>query len=172
MGDAIIRPATIDDTQKVRDLRLKALKNDPQAFGTSYDKEVALTQEEWDEKFLRTQGDNPSEFLFLAIIENEIVGMVGAFLKENIWMIKAMYVDPKVRGRGIGKQLLSAIIERITSKSNSREIRLFVNTLQAPAVELYKGMGFKIIETLKNQVMGDGKTYDEFLMGKKFYNRF
>jgi ribosomal protein S18 acetylase RimI-like enzyme len=52
-----------------------------------------------------------------------------------------MAVDPRFRGRGIGHQLGAAIIER-ARRLGAKTIFLESNTILAPAISLYRKLGF------------------------------
>ena len=55
--------------------------------------------------------------------------------------IKRMYVDPSVRGRGIGRALVEAL-EREARLLSVTRIVLETGTRLAPAIKLYEAMGF------------------------------
>ena len=43
----LVRETVMDDWQALRDIRLEALRNEPTAFGTTYEQEAARGQEHW-----------------------------------------------------------------------------------------------------------------------------
>ena len=55
--------------------------------------------------------------------------------------IKRMYVDPSVRGRGIGRTLVEAL-EREARLASVTKIVLETGTRLAPASKLYEAMGY------------------------------
>lgn len=163
----IIHP-TLSDWEKVKDLRLEALQNDPQAFGSSFAIESQRTPEEWKEKLQYTVGENPLEILVVAEESDTYIGMLGAFLKDNeTWYVKATYVKSDYRGRRVAGALMKELLLLISDRKEEKNIELFVNTSQPAAVQFYKKNGFEIVETLKDQILGDGKIYDEYLMRKE-----
>lgn len=147
-----IQVLTSQNWKMYKTIRLEALKSDPQAFGSSYEKESAFSDEKWQERL----GD-PTVCVLVAK-ENEIpVGMIGYHLKNNgenahLW---GMFVASTYRGKGVGKQLLQKIIEMTKEKQSVRDISLDVNPDQVSAVKLYTSLGFQENGT-REYLMGDG----------------
>jgi Acetyltransferases len=159
----------IADWQKYKKIRLAALKNDPQAFSSFYGAECKLGDEEWCERVASGRCKNNKK-LFIGVCDekNNFVAIGGAFTREDAreWNIVAVYVTPECRGRGIGKILLLGILDELKKRGGVEKLVLRVNLKQRPAVKLYKSFGFAIVETIKDQMMGDGELHDEYEMIK------
>jgi GNAT superfamily N-acetyltransferase len=71
----------------------------------------------------------------------------GAFrmLDEVTAEVKRMYVDPAVRGRGVGREILDHL-ESAAHALGARRLVLETGTLQAEAISLYRRAGFKPID--------------------------
>ncbi len=143
-------------------LRLRALKDDPQAFGSSYAKEVAYSDEKWREK----TNDN----VFFACNGNDLVGMMGIWQSEDdknnkVANVFGVYVIPEFRGKGISKMLMQSLVEELKTSPNISKLKLTVNKDQVSAVKLYEAFGFKTMKEEK-ALLGDGNYYDEYLMEK------
>lgn len=167
MSAILVRPFEMSDLEGVKTLRLKSLRSDPQAFRASYEEENKRTLSEWRDRFMRTQGEDPSAAIFVAVNQGQIVGMVTANKKEaNKWKISAVYVDPDCRRRGIGSGLLSKTIKSLREKGEHKEIELDVNAEQMYAVRLYEKFGF---ETTSRDAMkmGDGLNHEKLHMRLK-----
>jgi putative acetyltransferase len=78
----------------------------------------------------------------VAYVEDVAVGC-GAIrrLDEVTAEIKRMYVDPSVRGRGIGRAMVEAL-EREARQAGATRIVLETGTRLAPAIKLYQAMGY------------------------------
>src|SRR5688572_6508502 len=99
------------DWQKYRDLRLRALKEDPQAYGSTYAENAKHPEEFWRQR-LEDVRQRDTQWLVFAKLNEEVVGMVGAFAEkepDNAHVI-AVYVAPEARSRGISKQLLNNLL--------------------------------------------------------------
>lgn len=75
-----------------------------------------------------------------------------------------MYVTPAGRHKGVGRALLSFLIEQARQDSSLEQILLAVATCQHPAIRLYTDLGFEIYGTEPN-ALKIGSTYvDEAYM--------
>lgn len=83
------------------------------------------------------------EGAFLIACLNDVAVACGAVrrLDETTAEIKRLYVDPSVRGRGIGRALVEALESeaRLVGVTN---IALETGTRLAPALKLYEAMGY------------------------------
>jgi ribosomal protein S18 acetylase RimI-like enzyme len=158
----------ISDWRDFKEIRLAALKGEPQAFGSSYAKNVAYPDSVWQERL--RDCENKKGICLFAKLEGKIVGMVmGGRTDEDkhahlshIW---GTYVDSKARGKGVGKELMQKVIEELGKDADVQKIRVGVNAEQKPAIKLYESFGFKQIKTLLMK-MGDGLEHQELEMEK------
>lgn len=159
----------MSEWREVRDLRLQALKKEPHAFKKSFQEEVSLTEKQWQEKINHSCEKNSHEFFIIAKVDNTIVGIVSAELKNTkSWNLKSVYVAQEYRGQGIGTKLLEGVIEKLERNYNAHMIELTVNSLQSAAIRVYKKCGFVVREIMENQESGDGKHYTKFSMYRNF----
>jgi ribosomal protein S18 acetylase RimI-like enzyme len=143
-------------------LRLEAPKNDSLAFGSSYEEEVTLPEEVWQ---------NRIGHMLFAVINDRLIGMVSyvfenQFKAKHIAGIYSVYVDKDFRNQGIGSKLLDSAISVIKENKDILKIKLSVNPEQQFAVKLYNKHGFKGAGLFKNETCIDGKYYDELPMEK------
>ena len=82
-------------------------------------------------------------FIFVATCDDEIAG-VCALMKTGprLFQLAKMAVSPAIRGRGIGRQLAHAAIDRARAEG-AFAVELFTNTVLTPAMGLYVSLGFK-----------------------------
>ena len=78
----------------------------------------------------------------IAYLDDVAVGC-GAVrrLDEATAELKRMYVDPSVRGRGIGRALVEAL-ESEARRLGMTRVALETGTRLAPAIKLYEAMGY------------------------------
>ena len=127
-----------EDAPRLRALRLRALRDAPDAFGSTYERAARTSLEEWEQAF--------SELAtFVAVVDGADVGMVrGAEDRDDAsaaWLI-SMWVAPTHRGQGIGDALVDAVTSWARAEGYAR-IRLDVADGNAPAVALYARKGFE-----------------------------
>ena len=80
---------------------------------------------------------------FLVAYLDDIAVGCGAVrrLDETTAEIKRMYVDPSVRGRGVGRSMVESL-EREARLVGTTTIVLETGTRLASAIKLYEGMGY------------------------------
>jgi GNAT superfamily N-acetyltransferase len=98
-----IRRVTPAEWRTLRRVRLAALEEAPYAFGSTYEREVGFTEEEWLGRMHRSAW-------FVAFGLDAPIGVVGAFSPSSRPMARevvSMWVDPVERGGKLADQLLS-----------------------------------------------------------------
>ena len=160
----IVKRVTSSDWQEYKEIRLEALKKEPHAFGSSYIKEKERSENEWKDKLAKSESYNGSSFLCAIAKENKFVAIGGAFQDENKqWNIITIYTKKEFRGQGLGQKVFQSIIDELKTRK-VKKIYLCVNALQTAAQALYEKNGFRVTKIIKNQILGDGKHYDEVEM--------
>lgn len=156
--------------REYRDLRLKGLLTDTQAFGRTYELESKLPDERWQQR-LKAALEAKYELLYFAENSGELVGMLGAFWEdspktEHVATVVGFYVDPDYRGAGVGKALMAKVLAELSKRPKILKAKLFAVTTQTPAIALYQSFGFEPIGVLKREIKVNDIFYDEFLMEK------
>jgi ribosomal protein S18 acetylase RimI-like enzyme len=162
-----VRKLTEADATEFWQLRLRALRDNPEAFSSSYEEShtiplVRVMQRLREESIA---GDN----CILGAFEATLVGMVGfrrhqSIKEQHKSTLWGMYVIPEMRGRGIGKALLSHAIAHATSLAGLVQMHLAVVSTQAAARHLYRSLGFEVYG-LEPRALKVGNQYcDEELM--------
>ncbi|MBS1729021.1 MAG: GNAT family N-acetyltransferase [Armatimonadetes bacterium] len=158
-----IRLVTADDAEDYQRLRLEALETQPLAFASDAESFSKRSIEEIGAMFTK----EPSEgFTLGAWLDGEFVGTValsrpqGPKFRHDGYLV-AMYVTDKVRGKGIGRQLVDELIQRARAIEGLERISLSVSTCQTSSVHLYHSAGFETWGHEK-RAMKVGDTYTDF----------
>lgn len=150
-----------EEWQLYRDIRLKALKEEPQAFGSTYVDNSKRPDEFWMQR-LDDASKMFSQWLVFAKVDKKIVGMVGAFLEKlDEAHVIAVYVVPEAREKGISKMLMKELLAKIKTNGEIKKIVVDVNPEQVAALNLYKHSGFRITKKYR-LVLGDGNEHDVY----------
>lgn len=165
-GESVIRPLDERDAALFRTVRLRALREEPDAYGSSYDEQKDRPLAAFEERLRPTD-----ERVTLGAFEGETLVGTITFTRDtgakdrHKGVITTMYVAPEARGRGVGRALLLAAIARARAMPGVEQIHLGVVTTNTAARALYASVGFSTYGTephaLKN---GDGEYVDEELM--------
>ena len=133
-----VRRAAIGDEAVLRDLRVQALTDAPEAFGSTLERELARTIDDW-RKWL-----SPNvTFLLLAngTAQGLVAGVCDA-MDRTIVHLMAMWVDPGLR-RGGGADLLVTAIKDWAAQVGAVELRLNVVESNTRAQRCYERNGFR-----------------------------
>ncbi len=164
----IIKPIPVERWKEYRELRLEALKDEPQAFSSSYSDAFNKDDEEWKRQLQNYLEEKESIMLF-AEREGETVGMLGVFWEErektrHICNLFGFYVQKEYRNKGIGKSLIKEIIKKLRLKKQFEKVKLNVVSDNEGALVLYKKFGFEIVGKLEKELKVRNNYYDEYIM--------
>jgi ribosomal protein S18 acetylase RimI-like enzyme len=143
MSRPIIRPINKSDWRQYRDTRLKALKDSPQAFGSTYENTSKLPDSEWLDRLTRITLDR--DLPLAAVIESQFVGMAWARIEEpnlEVVHLYQMWVSPSFRGHRIGYRLLETALAW-AGEQGAKTMILGVTYGDTPARKLYESAGFR-----------------------------
>lgn len=138
-----IRRVQPGDGPLLREVRLQALLTDPDAFGASYEEEASHDDAWWAEG---AKGAASGNERFIAVVEDggRVVGMVGAYTPDespDLRHLVSTWVAPEARGKGVGSELVDAVVEWARTAGASK-VTLWVVDGNRPATALYEGAGF------------------------------
>ena len=159
-----IRRLTEDDLDALWTVRLRALKDNPEAFGSTYEETVARGKESF--RWRVGQGD---DVFYLGAFDDTLVGIVGFFREEGIknrhkGYLVSMYVLPERRGQGVGKALVQELIARAKQIVGLEQLLLAVVTTNPTASRLYRSLGFEVYGTQPRALKAGESYWDEDLM--------
>ena len=156
------------DADEFWSLRLRALQDNPEAFGASYEEAVSTPISTVVQR-LHEANVTPDNYILGAFLAEELVGLVG-FRREpgdklrHKGVIWGMYVTPEARGQGIARALLYAVLARAISLPGLEQINLHVVTTNAVARRLYQALGFEVFGLERRALKVNGQYLDEEYM--------
>jgi GNAT superfamily N-acetyltransferase len=141
VADCEIRILSADDWAVWREVRLRSLADAPEAFGSK----LADWQGPNDrEDRWRSRFDNVA-FNSVALVDGSVVGTAGGMHRgADVAELVSMWVQPDVRGTGVGEALIDAVIDWATSASIERLV-LAVRRSNPRAAALYVRAGFVLV---------------------------
>jgi len=147
-------------------LRLQALCENPEAFGSSYEESVERSMESVRDSLAA------SDYYYVLgayASSDELAGMVG-FRREvrNKLRHKAtvfgVYVASAYRSQGVGRALLEDLIDRSRRMAGLAWLHLYVVATNDRARSLYLSLGFQVYGTEKDSLRYNGQSFDQELM--------
>jgi GNAT superfamily N-acetyltransferase len=135
----VVRETVMDDWPVLRDIRLAALADAPDAFASTYASEEGLNEADWRAR-IATGGS------FLAYLPDigasGPAGLAGGYAPEpGTVELVSVWVRPQARGHGVGAALIAAVIDW-AKVSDATAVHLWVNEANTRARLLYQRCGF------------------------------
>lgn len=133
----VVDRAGPDDWRAWREVRLRGLRTDPDAFGSAWQREHAFTEEQWRERLV-------TSYAVLARVGAQpgagAVATGGLVTSEpGASQVVAMWTAPEHRGRGVGRAVLEHLLAVVPREDR---VRLWVAD-DNPAERLYRALGFE-----------------------------
>ena len=143
MPNVEIRRIDRSEWPALRELRLRALIDSPDAFGSTHDQETSDPEAAWRD-WAADGAKGGTGFTAIAVGDGGWVGMaVGAPHLEHPGELGLFgtWVDPSVRGEGIGRRLVDAVVAWART-AGFPTIRLRVTTSNLAGIRLYERCRF------------------------------
>jgi ribosomal protein S18 acetylase RimI-like enzyme len=142
----MIRQLESKDSGSYYKLRLESLKLNPEAFGTGAEDWAKATDEQV-KNLLETS--NQDDFVLGYFQDGELAGVIGlkrekkhsVSHKGTVW---GLAVLPEFRKRGIGKNLLNALIAKVSHSQELKYIRAVTTVSPLNAQHIFEDCGFTI----------------------------
>jgi GNAT superfamily N-acetyltransferase len=135
----LVRNVVPHDWETLRDIRLAALRDAPDAFGSTYAEQVEFTKEDWLNRIARST-------TFLAYVgeaATQPVGIAGGYQEHpGVVELISMWVDPRARGRGVGEALITQVTDWARTQDEAATLHLWVTEINKAARRLYERCGF------------------------------
>jgi len=163
----VIEPITMQNLQVFKEIRLRALKESPGAFGSTYAREVQFTDEEWKDRVARWGSE--MGIGFLAFNNAVACGIAGSFLHPNNparAQLISMWTAPSHRHRGVGRMLVDFVAAWARLRG-ATILDLFVVANNSPAMRFYERLGF--VRTGRTQPYPNDPALIEYEMARQLH---
>ena len=153
-----------NEAKEFFDLRMVALKTDPDAFVATLEEEQKLSLEDVQHYL------NKNYVLGAYARTNELVGVLVFMEQErqkfsHIGILGGMYVHKNFRRYGIARELIQRMIVYLREHHKKLYgLQLKVITSNFPAIRLYEDFGFSIWATEKNALQSEDIFFDQHHM--------
>jgi ribosomal protein S18 acetylase RimI-like enzyme len=143
-SDVRIRRAHPDEWATVRDVRLAALADTPDAFASTLSREARRSEPQWRSRirtwpwFLAWRAGAPAGLV--AAVPDQPASSPPAGGRRG-WHLVSMWVSPQARGGGVADLLVGAVLDYAAAAGAPR-VTLWVALGNARARAFYRRMGF------------------------------
>ena len=160
-----IRELDAQHAEQYHPLRLRGLREHPEAFTSSHDEEAAKPLS-WARARLDRSPAAPHNFVLGAFHGDGLVGIVGVSvdMREKIrhkGHVFGMYVAPEHAGRGAGRALIEACIRRARAIPGLEQLDLTVTDSNARAKALYEQAGFRAFGVAPKAIKLGNRYFDK-----------
>ena len=142
-SDAVVRRVGADEWALLRDVRLRALADSPDAFGSTLERESGYADDDWSDWAAHGASGGESA-TFVAEAGARSLGMLIVAREQDdtaVAHLYGMWVEPGARRLGLGRRLIAAA-ERWAAVNGCLDVRLWVVVDNVPAVDLYRSVGY------------------------------
>jgi len=161
-----IRVLAAADAEAWSKLRVEGLEKDAEAFSSSLEEHRKLHPEEVQKRLAQ----EPQKFVMGAFSGGRLVGAAGFYRetgpktrhKGHVW---GVYVTAAMRGRGVGRKLMEALLSQAAKIDGLEQIQLAVTTTQTAAASMYRSLGFEpFAREVKALKIGERYIDEEYLV--------
>ncbi len=159
-----IRQLASDDAAVYHALRLRMLRENPEAFVSSFEEEAEkpLT---WAQARLAPSIDAPEKFVLGAFdVDNVLIGSVGLAVEGRLkerhkGFVFGMFVAPEASRAGVGRALLAECIARARRIVGLELLTLTVTSSNLRALRFYVAAGFRAFGIEERAIKVAGRHY-------------
>ncbi|MEC1399967.1 GNAT family N-acetyltransferase [Peribacillus simplex] len=163
-----IRTGELEDAEAVLDVQNSVISEGEYFIAVSEEfNKTPEQQRDWIQRLL----ENERETIIVAEINGEVIGWIG-FQSENRKRMShkgsfGMMIREDCRGKGIGKELIKALLEWAEANPFIEKVSLGVFSTNQRAISLYKKMGFvEEGRKIKEFKMSESEYVDDIIMYK------
>lgn len=140
-----VRRIAADEAATLKRVRLSALADAPNAFGSTLAVEAERPDSQWAERASAAAAGIERVMFFVEDDEAGVVGLAGGLIEDEDATqatLISMWVDPGHRGQGHGRALVDAVAEWARERG-AETLMLWVVRANERAVNLYLDAGFE-----------------------------
>lgn len=143
MTDYSIRQLTESDVDAFWELRLIALQDSPDAFGSDYETSRRTGPRYAERGYF---GDGPNALFAAFDSHGKMAAQAGVFgddgKRNHIAQVVSVFTHPEHRRQGLAKTLVKAAIQHVQLFDEITSIRISVNSTNIAAKRIYEELGF------------------------------
>jgi RimJ/RimL family protein N-acetyltransferase len=150
------------DLEAFRSIRLEGLRNAPEAFGSTFEKESSELEQYFLDRLTRSA-------VFGGFVGDRLVGVAGFYSFEDTksahkGVLWGMYVTPEARGSKLATALVETLLEHAGKEVEQVQLTVVANNPRAR--RFYQRMGFVEYCLEEKSLKYKGEYFDEVLMVK------
>lgn len=104
-------------------------------------------------------------YLFGIYLEEEIIGFLGLFKMNSIYVELGLSISEKYWSFGYGKEAIELALRFVFNFINTNKVKLHVYDFNERAIRCYEKLGFKREGTLRQEVYKFGALHDIHIYG-------
>lgn len=136
---AVVHRVLPEEWEMLRQVRLAAMLDSPDAFASTYERELSFDQVAWRARVERSPW-------WLAVASGQAIGLIAAFTAEpdvdpGDRHVVSMWVEPVWRGLGIADLLMESLVAWALG-DGAHSLSLWVVKDNARARQFYERLGF------------------------------
>ena len=158
------------DCSAFRAIRAEGLAVSPSAFGESEAEFSRSTDEQVIHRFAGEQSRCAGYLLDGKLCGVAVLSRMWGEKSAHRGLIWGVYVQPQLRGKGVATKLMERVIQEVPTYRNPALRHLFLKVARgnAPAIALYKGLGFVECGVEPEALLINDSYVDEILMIRAF----
>ncbi|MBV8395056.1 MAG: GNAT family N-acetyltransferase [Actinobacteria bacterium] len=139
----MIRRVESEDWERLRDVRLRALAADPDAFTETLEDARTFSEERWRERARGSERNVTYVFEREGVFDAMVTSLAGDD-PDTVYLV-GMWVAPTMRGTGVAHELVKCVFEWAREHGRERVV-LSVEGGNARAARFYEKCGFVRLE--------------------------
>ncbi|MDA0184830.1 GNAT family N-acetyltransferase [Solirubrobacter phytolaccae] len=147
-----VRHVLAHEGERLREIRLRSLATDPEAFGATFEGDASRPADWW-ERGARHSEQGVQRTFVVVDEEDRWLGMALVRADDESpgdAVINAMWIAPEARRQGMGRALLEACVEWALER-RFRAVNLAVRIINAPARAAYASAGFEFVRAERDE---------------------